>query len=510
MAKNEDKKINKQEEYLEILKREGITPQTFSMFGGGGENINPFGFDRLSDQFSVQDISSWILDPEGNSEELINVARLFYFSKAYVNRVINHYVDIMRLDYNILPEFKTLELPDKDELYESIQEVRNYLDYVIGKTTVRNMLKTVLNKGIYFGYERNDGDMYHIQTLPNEFCRRGVVVNGLHTIEFNFDEFFDGEDDPKFESFDPEFKTLYRKSLTEEDANGWYQLNPEFSVIILSEEEDFSLPFITGLMLDLLDLDDFYGYMKKGIERDVSQILIHKGEIDQETGEPLTNPEILQFFHMALEQGLRDMNHDATVVSTVFDVDSIDFTKSKSSDAGYTSVDTVEDKVSAGSGVSDSLLGKGDSATSLKLNNANVIAYVMHLLEKIEKWVNTRLRERASGDYYFKVRYLPTTYNEDYNDNIYKKSKGLLDIGGSLLYAISSAGINPYEYINMVMLESIMEFKDILELPLNINTTSGEDIKDSEDSEPGRPKSDDGDLSDGGEQTRDDDANDDR
>lgn len=451
---------------------------------------------KLSDEFTKSDIKSWFIDPEANKEDLINVSRYFYISQGYYYRIVNYYVDLLRLDYVMTPKFMTLEMSDKETVFQQELEVRNYLEKIIDKTTVRKLLKAVLKEGVFYGYEREKGDEYYLQRLPSQFCRMGSeVVNGLLTIEFNF-SFFDNKEDTIFDLYDPEFKSLYNKYVSDGDLK-WQQLNPDRTVLIMLEEDDYTFPMLTGTFFDSIDLDDFYMYLKKGIQKDITKLLIQKGDINPETGDPVTDPEILAFYQEAISEVLGE---DTNVISTLFDVDTIDFTSSKSGDAGYTSVDTMRDKVMSGASMSDAILGNGDSATALRMNHNSNVSYMMTLLEKIEKWINTRLRENFASDIIYSIRYMPTTTVN--RDEIFKLHKQMLDVGGSLFSTISSMGMNPYEYIDLIKYENLMGYKDELELTGNINTQT------TDTTEGGRPEVEDGKISDSGEQTKDTDGND--
>ena len=169
-------------------------------------------------------------------------------------------------------------------------------------------------------------------------------------------------------------------------------------------------------------------------------------------------------------------------------------------DIGFDGVDKMKDTIWNGIGVAKPIFGETDSASGLKLNHETNVAFVFSIVEKIEMWVNQRLKRIGTKKYGFKVKFLPTT-------NIYRKEtfdmfNALLSIGGSLNMVISSAGINPDDYIKLLQLENLEDIKSYLSLPDSIYTQSGKD------NGAGRDKKDDGDIDDSGEKTRDKDGND--
>ena len=122
---------------------------------------------------------------------------------------------------------------------------------------------------------------------------------------------------------------------------------------------------------------------------------------------------------------------------------------------------------------------------------------VFGLIVQAERLLN-RILKQISGTQKFKINILPATvFNRDNLLSAYKE-------GTTLGIPIKSAyaallGLSPSDVMGMNYIE--MDILNMGELtPLSSSyTQSG--------SEPGRPASDDGDLSEAGEQTRDDDTN---
>ena len=223
------------------------------------------------------------------------------------------------------------------------------------------------------------------------------------------------------------------------------------------ESEDFNFPALTGIFDDLIDLDDYFAYMKEATELDTARILLQTPPMNDKTGEMLVDPDIVEFFQKAIAGVLDDK---FKVVSTPFDVDSINFTQSKAGDVGFDGVEKMKDAVWNGVGVAKPIFGETDSASGVRLNHSTKTAFVFSIVEKIEVWVNQRLKYIATKKYPFKVKFLPTT-------NLYRKEtfdmfNTLLSIGGSLYMAISSAGINPDDYIRLLQLENLEGAKDHL------------------------------------------------
>lgn len=437
------------------------------------------------------DILEWLTNPDDSSTEIRNQSRLYYINESMYYRVINYYTNLLLLDYVYIPAFLDFESLDKEKVLKSKEKVVEYCDSVLSKPALRNIIKAVLKDSCYFGYERKEGKQFYMQRLLNEFCREGAIVNGFPTIEFDF-SYFEADED-KLELYDSEFTAKYN-AYTNGTEDKWQMLDEKKTMCIPMESEDYNFPALTSLFADIIDLNDYYAYMKASTESDVSKVLIQKAPMNENTGEMLVEPEDILFFQKAIADILEDKYK---VVSTPFEVDSINFTRGKSGDAGYSGLTDMKRKILDGAGLSKAVLGDTDSATGLKYNHDVAVSFVFSIVEKIEAWANYRLKSIGTRKIGFKVKFLRTSGNTQ--ENTFDLMNSLLAVGGSLYATISSAGVNPDDYMALVQYENMMGVKDMLTLPQSIHTQSG-------DKEAGRPEQ--REVEETGEQARDGDTND--
>lgn len=478
----------------ELFKRyEKLGRNTFASIGGLSSSRGKRR--TLSDSFTKEDVQKWFTDPDAYIKELRDLSRYLYVSKGIYYTAINFYTNLPTLDYNIIPTFFDFDESNKDKILRSKQEVSNYCDDILDKSSVRSIIKAVLKDGSYYGYERKAGKSYYMQRLLNDYCREGSLVNGLPSIEFDF-TFFDGQED-KLESYDVEFKKKYTayKNSKGNDLR-WQRLDHTKSICIPLESDDFNFPSLTGIFDDLMDLDDYYKYMKETTALDTEKVVVQKPSMNQETGEMLVEPDVVQFFQNALASVFDDR---FKVVSTPFELDTIDFTKNKMSNSGFDGVEKMKTATWNGTGISKPVFGETDSASGLKVNYEINASYVFSIIEKLEKWLRQRLLTIGTKKYGFKVEFLRTTnvYRKDTFDMHYK----LLSVGGALSPLISSMGMNPESYIRILQMENLEGVKDHLRIPESMFTQSGS-------SEAGSPTVGDDEVSDTGEKTKDNDGND--
>lgn len=477
---------------FEKLKDKGF--RAFSIIGKN--NSKEKKFETLKDTYTKEDIAKWFTNPEEHEKEIRDFSRLLYVSKGMYNVAINYYTNLPTLDYLLIPSFYNMKA--KNAILESKNEAHEYCEDILNNVTLRSVLKAVLKDAAYYGYERNGGGSFYLQRLPNDYCREGAIVNGLPSIEFDF-SFFDKNED-RLELYEREFNTKYQAYLNNTNKEvdlQWQPLDYNKTICVPLESEDFNFPALTGIFDDLMELDDYYKYMKDATELETSEILIQTPPMDEKTGELLVEPDDFLFFQNAIAEIL---DEKFKIVSTPFKINHIDFKKGKSGDAGFDGVDKKKDSIWNGAGITKTVFGDADGSTGQKINLEINTAYVFSIVDKIELWANKRLKRVGNSEYPFKVKFLRTT--NMYRKEMFDMHKNLLDIGGSIETLISCAGFNPEDYKRLLMLENLEGVKDLLVLPQSIYTQPG----DSDNT--GRPKSDT--VDDAGDKTRDGDGNVDR
>lgn len=486
---------NRQELIREAYKKTKY--KNFAKVGNFGGNSSRHKRKTLSDAFTKEDIQKWFTDPDTYIKELRDLSRYLYVSKGIYYTAINFYTNLPTLDYNIIPNFYDFDESSKDKILKSKQAVFSYCDDILDKSSVRSIIKAVLKDGAYYGYERSANKSYYMQRLLNDYCREGKLINGLPSIEFDF-SFFDRQEE-LLDGYDTEFKTKYNsyKNGKGNDLK-WQVLDYTKTICIPLESDDFNFPALTGIFDDLMDLDDYYKYMKDTIEMETEKVIVQKPTMNEENGEMLVDPSDIEFFQNALASVFDERYK---VVSTPFPIDTIDFTKNKMSNSGFDGVDKMKNATWNGTGIAKPVFGETDSASGLKVNYEINASYVFSIIEKLEKWLKQRLKTIGTKKYGFKVEYLRTTnvYKKDTFDMHFK----MFSTGGALEPLISSMGMNPQSYIQMLQMENLEGVKDHLKIPESIYTQSGKSK-----GEAGAPSSSDDDISDGGEATRDNDGND--
>lgn len=477
----EDKDMSKatQEEWLEAYKK-GIDKWAFAFgFGsGGGAEESEHGV--LNSEYSKEDFIQWMANPDGNKDLITEMSRFFYgVSPAYGNTIRRH-AEILTLDYDMFPNFRVKEedLDDKtmEQIYKAQDFSKSFIEKVVNKPKVREIIKAVLKEGSYCGYLMGNKKEMFIQTLPRGYARfAGMVGDGLPMVEFNFEYFDDKED--RLQYYPKEFKTLHNKSKKDAE-NKWMILDSKHSICILSEEDDHTFPPFIGMIPHLLEEEEMIDLIKKHARLDAIRMVAQIGEVDN-VGNPLIDPGLMQLFQQELKEAF---GGDVAVANTLFDIKPVEFSSSGDNNSQKNGLDFLTKQKESSSGMSGALIGDSEITTEagLTINYYTMIATSMAIVEKIELWMNYQLRQKASPKKFpFKMQFIPVGNYVKTSD--FNRKNDIFALGGLLGQATSSIGVNSLDYENALILEKAQKTKESLIVPQSTHTQSGKAGRPAED-----------------------------
>lgn len=454
-------------------------------FASFGRNDNP-NIDRttLRDAYKKEDVMRWFKNPDQYEKELRELSSFLYISKGIYYNMINFYSNIPALDYNVSPSFDDFD--DEDKVEREYRKASKYCDDVLEKPNLRKIIKAILKDNAFYGYERkSDGD-YFIQKLNPNYCRQGRLIGGQPSIEFDFSYFRIDKD--KLRLYPREFVSMYNSYI--DDGENWRELDYKNTMCIPLESEDYNFPALSGVSDDLIEMDDFYKYLKDSTELETNKLMIMKVPTNDEA-EILVPPEVVQTF---LQETADVLPKKAKIVGMPFELKAENLTQSKMQQNN--GITEMEKLIASDSGISPAILSNASGATGVTTNIEVNSAYVFAIIEKIEVWLKKRLKRLCLNKYPFRVEFSRnTTVNRK---EMFDMAHKMLTVGGSLRDIISAKGSNPDNYIGLLQMENMLGIKDLLQIPESIYTSSGKD-----GGQGGAPEKDAVDLTDAGEVSRD-------
>jgi hypothetical protein len=466
--------------------------------------INPYGVLRCT----KEQLHKWIRCPSQYEKQLRDVSRLLYEADGRYRRLVNYQPNMLKYAYVLTPADASKQLETNDESYKSqYLKAAKRLHNMNIRTEANKLTVTANRDGIVYAYAVEVGDMFRFQILDPDYCRMAFIdSSGCIRFEFNF-AYFNSKAvrksirDSVVKSFGDEFVEKY-KAYSEGKADKWQELG-ENSICIKHQEEilDYSIPPYISVVDTLFDLEDYKRLAKAKEETGNYKLLNFKIPTDA-NGRVLMDVGYVKKF---IEQATSEIPDTIGILYSPMETEKIAFDKDKTV-AESSAVTSAEEQFWAASGVSELLFGSSKSSSNAL--SKSIIAdeiNIYPLLWQIERWINRRLMVNGRGSK-FKIKFLDVTYFNDTDKFDYYRKSG--EVGMPLKNAMAAAmGYTPFETLAMGVLENnVLEMRDkVFNQPLYTSSTMSSNVDTSE--EGGRPEIAADDLTEKGEEAREDETN---
>ena len=431
-------------------------------------------------------------------------SQYFFHASGEYRRLVEYFSKILTFDFLIVPvanaATKSKGSASKNE--KALATILNYADNSYIKEAGRMVALSVVKDGAFYGYEREVEDRFVLQQLPTSYCRSRFKIDGVYSVEFNFEFFnqFRTEEDKAiaFASFPPEFEKMYRQFLTDSKKYQWQLLDPVFARAHMLSDE---MPFLAPVFVDLIELENYKEYDKQRTQNDIEEVVVQTIPLDED-GEFTMEIEEISALHENARAAFSGSNRK--VLTTPAKVETLDF-KSR---IGQTQ-DDVEKATkmiysSAGTPMVLFASGVGGSSVGLEKSAQTDEAIMFELLDQFERWYDNRLKALVSSKNLsykmmfphhsiFNIRSLQDKY----------QTAATFGMPTKLLWMVSLG-------IDQSKMSALLDYEnETLGLPDRLIPVSSSHTLTGAEDEGGRPESEEP-LSDEGQKTRDQDKNDNR
>lgn len=433
-----------------------------------------------------------------NDSKLRDASHYFYNISGEYRSLITYYANILTFDNLIIPSAKNKSNLSKDKFRDDFQKILDYCDNSYIPEASAFISAVIMMDGIFYGYERINGETITLQQLPPSYCRSKYKINDNYAVEFNlkfFDQYRDTEQKINlFKLFPDEFFGLYMDYKNGESIE-WVQLNPEFARC--HKISDKQIPPLSPVFTELINLKEYKDIDKSKNEMDLYRLIVQKIPTDKDTGEPLLTLPEAQELHKNAKKMITQEGLD--VLTTPLPVEAINL-----QEKGQTLRDNLEratNSVYNTSTTSRLLFNSGSDGGSIGLTHSIKVDEVLMkpLLGQFKKWYEKKFKYLLGNtkNYRFEIMFpLITIFNRKEMFALYKEAATL---GYSKLLPLTALGIKQSTFMNLLDFEN-----DYLKLhekmiPLQTSyTQNGED---------GSPEKEIEDLTDKGLKTRTTEAN---
>lgn len=445
--------------------------------------------------FCKEDILKYLRDPGKFEKELRRAVRYIYGASPHFRRLIQYFVGLSDLAYIVEP-YKIDPL--KANIRTTNLNYRKVLDALSAmniRTQLPKILTTCLREDVDYITMWITQDSITFQHLPSDFCAISTIEGNVPNVTFDF-SYFDTRQG-LLDNYPEEFRIKYERYRAsfrgKEPILRWIELDSPTSFAIKCNADilDFPLPPFAGILPDIFDIEK-YKNLKLGRTELENYAMVYMTIPLTEEGTWGIDLKKAEDFFRAMDSVLPDQ---VGGVLTPMPLQKISFEKSNTNDDD--TVTKAEQNLFTAAGVSSLLFNNPKaSANALLLSIKADQAITFGVVKLIEDAINRYIQAQSYGKH-FRVNFLDCSpYNRKELGDAYLKaaSYGMPTIS---MYA-ATQGLGQAELDNMSFLEtSVLKLPSIFKPLLNSAQMSS-------DNEGGAPEKEIGDLTDSGEQSRED------
>lgn len=443
-------------------------------------------------KYTKDNIHKYLSDPQRFEKQLRDAVRYIYGASSHFRRIVQYFASLSDLAYVVSPYRIDPKTANVSRVNTNYRKVLNHISLMSVKTQFPKILTVCMREDVFYGTIWVAKDNITIQQLPSDYCKISSIEGNVFNVSFDF-SYFDVYQD-LLEYYPAEFETKYKLYRTDRIKYRYIELDSPNSFAIKANVDipEYAMPPLVGILREIFDLEDYKGLKlaKEVIEN--YALLVMRLPMDDE-GNWLIDFDKAEEFWSNLDAV---MPEEVGSVLSPMGIDKINFEKSNTGDTN--SVSDAEQNLFTAAGVSSLLFNNTKaSANALLLSIKADQAITYNIVKGIQDMVNRFIQSYSFGKN-FHVEFLDVSWvNRTEAGESYLKA---CQYGIPMIsYYCASQGLGQAELDSMSFLETdVLKLHEIFK-PLRSSATMS-----SSDEEGGAPTKDIGELTDSGEQSRED------
>lgn len=452
--------------------------------------------------YTKDDINTYLQNPYNYEQQIRQAVTYIYGASSHFRRLIQYFTSLSDLAYVISPSRIDPSTANPKSINRNYRRVLNTLTAMSVKTQFPKILTVCLREDVFYGTMWVTQDSITIQQLPSDFCAISSIEGNVFNVTFNF-SYFDSRQ-AYLEFYPQEFQTKYRAYQSNRNGMKWQELDAPTSFAIKCNNDilDYAIPPFVGVLREIYDIEDYKQMKLTKTALENYAVLVMTLGVDKDGNWQMDLDKAKEFWR----------NLDAVLpeeigsILTPMPINKISFEKSNTGDTD--TIADAEQNLFTSAGVS-SLLFNNDkaSANALLLSIKADQAITFGIVKSIEDMVNRYIQAQSYGKN-FKVTFLDCSpYNRKELGDMYLKA---CQYGVPMVsYYCASQGLGQAELDCMNFLENeVLQIKEKF-IPLQSSSTQSTSTTATGDGngatdDGGAPVKDPEDLSESGEQNRED------
>lgn len=461
---------------------------------------------RNTSTYSRETLRTYLKNPatDSNNKNLRKLSNYLYTISHVYRRMINYKAhQINCKTWSAYPIVSMLDENDEESILKEYERTVNIVTNMHMETQIFKVMLQAWKNGISYGYVYGDPEKdgsFYIHLLDPDYCKVNCASFDSGVLGFLFDmSYFNGNEE-QLEYYDKEFTTLYNQF--KKDNIRWKQLPIERTICVKIDLDnmDYAIPPLSGLLESIISITDL-----QAAQDEIDSLQNYKlvwGKLDTISG--TSNPDD---FAVNLDLALAFMKKlglelpdNVSYGLSPMDLDIIDFKTNDASDTNVLSKAYSNLIESNGSIVLNS--NKITNATAFKMAMKVECEDAMKPVTQINAWLRLYLK------YNHKVETIAVEYSDIspyFMDDEIEKYTKLAGLGLPVKTELASMiRANPQKSFGMDFLE-----RQLLGLGTKRwnNPLVSTNTQSTQAGSEGRPELEEGDLTDEGVATRDQDKN---
>lgn len=445
--------------------------------------------------YSKDDIASYLSNPYRYEKQLRRAVTYIYGASPHFRRLIQYFAGLSDLAYVVSPFKIDPEKANIKSVNRNYRKVLNLLSSMSIKTQFQKILTVCFREDTFYGTMWVTSDNIIIQQLPSDYCAIASIEDNVLNVSFDF-SYFDSRKQ-MLDFYPQEFRTKYAQ-YQKQRTTRWIELDSPTSFAIKCNNDilDYSIPPFAGILREIYDIEDYKSMkLTKNAIENYAMVVMTLG-INPDGSWQMDFDKAKDFWSN-LDSVLPE---EIGSILSPMPVNKISFEKSNVGDTN-TVADAEQDLFTA-AGVSSLLFNNPKaSANALLLSIKADQAMTFSVVRSIEDMLNRFIHRQGFGKN-FKVTFLDVSpYNRKEMGDQYLKA---CQYGVPMVsYYCASQGLDQSEMDCMSFLEgTVLDLASKFK-PLKSSATQSASDGDAE-SNGGAPTKDVGELTDSGEQSRED------
>lgn len=431
-----------------------------------------------------------------SQKKLRKISQILYYASGQYQKAVNYFALLHTMDYIIEPLTTDITSINPKKYKKEYEEFTKTIEKMNISTAFNEARLTSYIDGAFYGFARPTKNGFYIQKLDPDYCRISFVnpENGLLGYSFDF-SYFD-KNPTKIESFPEEFRKLYSNSIGQ--TNKWVQIESSLAICLTTSYDYNPIPALSNVFEGVLDIAKYKNLSKTKEEIDNWVLITQKIPMGGKAqNDFMLSPEFFNHHHDNLQAAAPE---NAGVTTSPMDINVVKFERDTydKNKVGQATVQFWDE-----TGASSLLFGtNANTSTALKYSIGTDESDAFRLTQLIELWCNTYIQSVSNFKYGFNLTILPSTKlnRNELIENALKLANAGFPVKNEIM------ALRGYKS-NSALMNSFLE-NTILKLPDVLTPLSSAHTLSSTESE-GRPAKDEGDLTEKGLETKDNESNDD-